>query len=437
MTIRTLASALLCLWIAIYSLGVTKLGIIPIKLIITIAYIILGIIVFFVSKKIELHQINLLITIAFGVFMAFLVGLYNEFYVSTLSQFVSMCVSFLMVILTIELAMSRQINATQIKSAIYISAVIGILSKLALVFMIVGGLISAENVNNLYQGFFGGSEESIHANRGFMSILPRFGNAGDLFYVIVFVFMMKDFRGKKLFLMWLLTLAVVLISYSRYLMACFSFISMWLLLLSARKQPIKISLAFITISLIAFNFIDLNAVYLELVERYTGQIQSESDAIRSEMIGLLYGEFEKNMLFGIGLGGYTGAYIRSDVNLWMYETEYLALLMQLGIVGFLAIVIGYVIYITRQMFVLCPNRTRYFQISFSMIILLALPMQSALFVGTQFSVALISIFFLSRSSEWIKNIHDKNSEKRRASKTKGKDNNLLKSVNVQLGTSQI
>lgn len=401
-SLRTLVTGLLCLWIAIYSLGMTKLGVVPIKSIITIMYIVLGILYFLSSRTAKLHQIPLLISIAFGVVVAFLVGIYNNFFASAIGQFISMSVSFLMVILTIELLMSRQINSAQIKNTIYISATIGMMAKLTLVFMIVGGVISVDGVNYLYQEILGGSEQSVHDNRGFMNMLPRFGNAGDLFYVIVFALMMKDFKGGKLFLLWLLTLSVVLFSYSRYLMACFALISFVLLLSSAKTHPFKVLAASIGICFFAIYFIDLNLVREEIVERYTGQIQSESDAIRSEMIELLYGEFEKNIFIGIGLGGYIGNYVRSDTNLWMYETEYLALLMQLGIVGFLTVVVGYMIYILRQMFLRSPDKSRYFQICFCIIILLLLPVQSAIFVGTQFSVALICIFVLSRNFESCK-----------------------------------
>jgi hypothetical protein len=61
------------------------------------------------------------------------------------------------------------------------------------------------------------------------------------------------------------------------------------------------------------------------------------DYLRMTQYRAIISEFSLHPLFGIGLGGYTYEIIRNELNPWMYEGQLLALIMQIGIVGNLAL----------------------------------------------------------------------------------------------------
>lgn len=394
---------LLCSWIGLYSVGASKIGFLPVKPIIGILFISLGFCLTLLSKKLIIRHKIILIIIASGACFAFINGALSGFIDSAFSQFLSLTISIAIVVFSMELNRAGFLDAGSIRNTFYWTAILGVLFKLTIVFFVITLGVPVEILNGIMEYYLGVSSESIHGFGGFMGVFPRIGNAGDIFFIIVLFFFINERTGRSTIFLWLLALLLVMISYSRYLMACFIILSLYYAYQGIKDRPIGFPLLVLLVSALIYHLIDFDSVYYELLDRFTGQIQSESDSIRSEMIQRIGAKFFENVFFGIGMGGYIDNYTRSDVNLWMYETEYLALLMQFGVIGFLMVVIFYIFYFLLQFTDGC-NRYRRYQAGLSLVLLLGIPMQSAIFVGTQSAIILLSIYFLSRATGHSKSL---------------------------------
>jgi hypothetical protein len=96
-------------------------------------------------------------------------------------------------------------------------------------------------------------------------------------------------------------------------------------------------LASITVLYTCFN----NEIDFLVKERFNSISQADSDKIRNEQIIYLLDEFYDNIFIGKGLGGYAKSYIRSDDLPYSYEVQWLAILMQFGVLGFFLVVLIY------------------------------------------------------------------------------------------------
>ncbi|MEX1012504.1 MAG: O-antigen ligase family protein [Waddliaceae bacterium] len=163
-------------------------------------------------------------------------------------------------------------------------------------------------------------------------------------YLILFVLFSEKLgqkiSGKFKILYLILSLISNLISYSRFLIAVY-FISLFLYILSVPLKE-KMRGALIACSLlISLVFIcGPENFYNGFVDRYTGKSTQISDSIRIEQSRSLLKEYQATPYFGKGLGGYAKDSIRSttgNFNMHSYEVQWLAFLMQFGIVGILLI----------------------------------------------------------------------------------------------------
>jgi O-antigen ligase len=151
----------------------------------------------------------------------------------------------------------------------------------------------------------------------------------------------------------------------------------------------------VVLSAITVRYTEADVIFLEIDERFTGYTQSRSDSIREEMKEVLLGSIADNPVLGVGLGGYARDYLRSPTNMWQYELEYLALVMQLGILGFIFMVANFIVYVLR-MLLNGYQKSYAIPMGISIVFWLGTPIQSSLFSGTQSAVIILSIFFLSR-----------------------------------------
>ena len=133
-------------------------------------------------------------------------------------------------------------------------------------------------------------------------------------------------------------------------MAVFVIVSTYSTWEAMKRSPLK-TIFFMVITLtLSSLYLDSAELILEFDDRFAGQIQSKSDSIRLDMMTVLLDVFRDNFLFGIGMGGYAHHLVRSDQNLWMYELEYVAMLMQFGVFGCVLIFANYISYILCTLF---------------------------------------------------------------------------------------
>jgi hypothetical protein len=99
------------------------------------------------------------------------------------------------------------------------------------------------------------------------------------------------------------------------------------------KRLIATVLVALVISVSVYTFLE-DAVEL----RFQSKGTDISDEIRAEQARALIEEFEDRPILGKGLGSHATAVIRADRLLYSYELQWLAFLMQVGIVGVIGIV---------------------------------------------------------------------------------------------------
>ena len=125
-----------------------------------------------------------------------------------------------------------------------------------------------------------------------------------------------------------------ILAYSRYnWMLCVVALIVAAIIENVRKSSIIVALVVLA-SLFSFNEV-LMAV---AQARFASNSSTVSDEIRSEQFKQLAAAFEDHPLLGIGLGGHVQI-IRSFTRTYSYELQWVALLMQVGIVGMAGILL--------------------------------------------------------------------------------------------------
>lgn len=123
----------------------------------------------------------------------------------------------------------------------------------------------------------------------------------------------------------------VLISFSRYIIACYVLIMAIYIILSITSfRSFLLSIVFTGI--LAFFTYDIVIEVYEI--RFSNRISSDSDNVRVVQYDALLSEFLKHPLFGNGFGGYTKEVVRHDDVIFSYELQLLSFLMKFGLFGF-------------------------------------------------------------------------------------------------------
>jgi len=161
-----------------------------------------------------------------------------------------------------------------------------------------------------------------------------------LFLLNVDLFKVK-ITPKVRYLIYLLLFLNLVISFKRSLiMAALIAIaySVVVLMKSNARLTTVITLTVATLLLYSIYPVELNYLF---TERFLSASQEASDITRSEQIGILINEFSENPLFGKGLGGYSKLQIRAVDLPYTYEVQWLAFLMQFGIIGLIIVFLIY------------------------------------------------------------------------------------------------
>ncbi len=165
-------------------------------------------------------------------------------------------------------------------------------------------------------------------------LLPRIGFSADILLpVAMFALVAPSISGIRpaKFLKGLLViilLASAILAYSRYnWMLCVVALVFAVIIENVRKTWIIVAVV-IMASLFSFN----EAFTAFAQARFASNSSSVSDEIRVEQFKQLAAAFEDHPLMGIGLGGHVQI-IRSFTRTYSYELQWIALLMQIGVIG--------------------------------------------------------------------------------------------------------
>ncbi len=394
-----IAEIFLCMWILLFSVGIVKIGNIPIKMFLSLIFIFMSILSLVNKNRIYIFQTWNIFIMGIGIVVAVFIGFVNGFYLSTVDHALSFCATIGIIVCFLNLYDNHLLDIEKIRKVIIFTAFSGVLFKVILDFCILGGFVSALDVEEIMQNQFGSSAFDVGIGVGFLGILPRIGDGGALFNLVVYSFYAKKNNGGTMFI-WLLMLLFVFVCYSRYLIACFVCITV--VIIGCYIQEVRFSLKhvfsiafFIIICINVVNYIGIDLLTLGFVERYIGHGQGISDSFRILQAQAMLPIIEENFLWGIGLGGYTTECLRSDIHFWQYELEYMALFMQLGVVGFLFIICNYIQYISKNLWRGYEMKMKV-PMLLSFVFFLITPLESALLVGTPATLIFISIFSCSR-----------------------------------------
>lgn len=242
-------------------------------------------------------------------------------------------------------------NKINIIKTLYIFMVIKILCKLVFELYSYKMGFSPLDISELYNKLF--IVKIMSQNIDPINIL-RIDTVNDVLPFYVFLFYLYDNNSskiKKMFMSILMALYVFII-YSRIFIAFYIF-SLIVILIHKniinlrKKNVIFLILGCILILCSLYKIQDTkiyNQINIIMEERFNSNDSKYSDSIREKQKFYLEQEIFKKPILGMGLGGYSKNIIRSESK-YYYELEYLSLMMQLGILGFIVFVIGMFIFI--------------------------------------------------------------------------------------------
>lgn len=389
-----IAEVSLVLWIITFSLGVTQFYGMPVKNLLLLNFFIFTLTALCQKNKIIFKNPASLTFLSIGLMASVIIGVKNNFGISTFIHAATLITTILVIIFSFVAYDNKILNEKKIILAINFTAFSGIFIKVSLVFFSVIGFLSVESLAANFENIFGSSFFTANLYGGFLGVIPRISSSGYLFFYLVVLFYICGSKNKLcIILSLILLLLFTVITYSRIFIGLY-FVVLCYGLYVLFSRNIRVVIVFIGFFCL-LSFSKLKPIYLLLAERFFGDLQSASDLVRIEQIYFLNESFLDNILLGQGLGSYNVNIVRNEINRWHYETEYIALLMQLGLFGFLLIVVNFIIYIIKKI-AYEMNPKFVFPVVVALLVWILTPLQSALFVGTSASIIIISIFFLSR-----------------------------------------
>lgn len=196
------------------------------------------------------------------------------------------------------------------------------------------------------------ANNSLTLTDGFLGILPRIGAGVNIVPLIIYGFFIYE-NKKYDIVVWLLMFFYTVIDYGRVDIALFSVLTLLNMYRRLRQKNISNKIySFLAIVLLVSIFFEgmaaSNISFDELYEGYTARYDRPSDE-RTMQIKYINEYIENKTVMGYGLGAYTPEYTRSD-NHWVYENQFHAFVMQMGIVGFLMIIFNYLILFFRTVY---------------------------------------------------------------------------------------
>lgn len=313
----------------------------------------------FIDKNITSILIVMLFVITWCV-----IGTLNNYYPYSISQTKNFFSLYLTIIITYIFINNNLLDLNKIKRVLYVVMFVKIISKLLIELMVISGVLSIGNFNYLYNEVFNWNPVIMYIDA---LNLIRIQTASDIFPVVIFgfYFMEKNVRVYKKSIVLALTSIYVIVIYSRVILV--QFIVMLIVLYfymfrNVLKRDIKRVLVFPLLGallLYPLSNLDLNNLTLAIIDRFNSYQVTLSDNIRDNQGPYLIEKFEENIILGSGIGAYSKDYIRSDEAKYSYEKEYLSFLMQLGVLGFVLIVLVSVYVFYRMIFI---RRIKYFEI---------------------------------------------------------------------------
>lgn len=266
-------------------------------------------------------------------------------------------------IMTVYLIDSNYLTLSQFYKAVIYSSFIYVLVKCVLVTFHLLGWV---NIWKIIE--FTGVRTM---KMGITETLSRLQTSADVFTPFLVLFVLQAdrlkvklsalFRNSYLFL----ALASTFLSFSRYLIAIYA-ISLFLHCLTLNAKKTILNMLFGSLLVLAAVLAIGPGKIQQIIElRVFSKNTFLSDSVRKSQIRAMTYEIEESPFLGKGLGAYAKDYVRDSKLKYSYEVQWVALLMQFGLIGITLILLplGYIGY--RILYVSLPFLILYFLWIFS------------------------------------------------------------------------
>lgn len=297
---------------------------------------------FFLYGRFSNYQYRLIsftsVTLAILFSYLFLAMAYDQLsFPMALDQFKLFVITWVFAVVTLYLISDGALKgSTFLRAAILFNCAFSSIKVFAVIFHVLG-LIKLWDLMKLTGMRF----MSLHVTDSFARLQTSVDIVTPYFIYFVLLNQLFGLGFKKTFRGYYLVISIlsVVLSFSRFLLAVaiVSFFLYWLML----NIP-KMTKAFIIAILMMIGMIGM--VGMDTAEkafhmRFTSLSNYQSDATRHEQVEALLADHDQYQLIGKGLGGSASNYLRDDSLTHSYEVQWVAFLMQLGVLGIMLLFI--------------------------------------------------------------------------------------------------
>ncbi len=248
---------------------------------------------------------------------------------------------------------------------------------------------------------------------GFMGVLPRLDNGANLFPYLMLFFVINE--NKDNLFLWIVSLLACVIGNSRLVILCYVVLIIYCIKLrieenirrnSCLKMLAKMAIYVFVFTYLLTAFFDVQGIEVNanigneyISDRYDGDSATESNSVRELQLTMLMDSIQDNVLMGSGLGGYITKGMTDPEHPWNIEIMPIALLMQIGIVGYVFIMINFFAFFIRSIY-RTVDKSKITPLSLAFLFwLFGASVQGNLFIGNFPGCILICIFIMSCNYE--------------------------------------
>lgn len=338
---------------------------IPVKLI-TMALLIFF--YFLYKRRISLDDLTRGILFIFlGLIIWSLISVVNGYFSSMVKFGMNFVSLFAIIWITYEFYRSEIIDSYKMLKYISIVSILIIIFNILVSLALTAHVLNIDSFYGFYNTFFNANPMTVLVNLGPISIYRvQMTNNTIPFIWLGFSLVFDRKILYKLFVI-LMVGILAIISFSRVLLAEYIALilgSVVIRILQNKKktkdEAISIGFASVVVILVlGFVIAKYGGLAIEYIEmRFNSNLTAFSDSFRDIQREHLLEGFAEAPLIGHGAGSYIRDYIRTSIDPYSYELEYLSFLYQFGLLGFLWIIAGSII----LFYYICLNRTDNFNI---------------------------------------------------------------------------
>lgn len=160
-----------------------------------------------------------------------------------------------------------------------------------------------------------------------------------LFFVLQNKFLKLDLSRRFVFLYLLVSIPAIFLSFSRFLygVAVVSALLYWFSL--NFTHSLRVLILMLILGIFGLAWVGMDKVQILIYERFFSYDNKMSDQVRVDQINALMNELEKVPILGKGMGGYVENLVRDGMIQYSYEVQWVAFLMQFGLLGFMFLLI--------------------------------------------------------------------------------------------------